>query len=66
MTADLARLMAAQARADEIARRVGESPDGDRLLRVAVTDVETNTRLATCFVNYQPDAPMLRLVGDES
>ena len=64
MTADLARHVAAQAMADRIVAAIGESPDGDRLLRVAVTDVETNTRLATCFVNYQPDTPVLRLVGE--
>jgi hypothetical protein len=62
-----ARLAAAQAKADEIAATVGEVPDGP-LLRVAITDVETNTRLRTCFATYQPDegAPPLRLVGEGS
>ena len=64
MTADLARHLAAQKMADRIVAAIGESPDGVLLLRVAVTDVETNTRLATCFVNYQPDTPALRLVGE--
>jgi hypothetical protein len=58
-----ARLAAAQAKADEIVGMVGEMPDG-LLLRVAITDVETNTRLATCFVTYQTDrTPSLRIVG---
>ena len=64
MTADLARHMAAQAKADRIVATVGESPDGVLLLRVAVTDDATGQRLATCFVNYQPDTPVLRLVGE--
>jgi hypothetical protein len=64
LSADLARLAAAQAKADEIVRMVGEMPDG-LLLRVAVTDVETNTRLATCFVTYQADSSVLRLVGGD-
>ncbi|MCX5253595.1 hypothetical protein OOK27_05330 [Streptomyces canus] len=64
MTSDLARLMAAQAKADEIARTVGESPEPGRHLRVAITDPETEQRLATCFVNVEIDAPMLRLVGE--
>jgi hypothetical protein len=63
VTADLARLTAAQAKADEVVAAIAETPDGP-LLGVAVTDLETNTRLATCFVTYQIDgAPQLRLVA---
>lgn len=62
MTPDLARLAAAQAKADELIASLAEAPDGGPLLRVAVTDVETGQRLATCFVNYQVDGAPLRLV----
>lgn len=61
--AEAERLLAAQAKADEVIRAVAEAPDGDRLLRVSVTDVETGQRLATGFVNYQADGPALRLVA---
>ena len=61
MNADLARLAAAQAKADELIASVAETPDGP-LLRVAVTDVESGQRLATCFVTYQVDGAPLRLV----
>jgi nicotinamide mononucleotide (NMN) deamidase PncC len=63
VTADLARHTAAQSKADAVIRAVAESPDG-LLLRVSVTDVETGQRLATGFVTYQPDAPVLRIVGE--
>ena len=63
MTAELARVTAAQAKADDIVRTVGEMPDGP-LLRVAVTDPVTNLRLATCFVKYRPGTSVLRLVDD--
>jgi hypothetical protein len=64
VTADVARLTAAQAKADAVIRAVAEAPAG-LLLRVAVTDVETGQRIATCFVTYQVDgAPSLRLVGE--
>lgn len=63
MSAERARLTAAQAKADAVIRAVAEAPEG-RLLRVAVTDVETNTRLATCFVTYEADhAPILWAVA---
>jgi hypothetical protein len=63
MTADLARLTAAQAKADELVAAIAETPDGP-MLRVAVTDVETGQRLATGFVTYQVDgAPQLRLAA---
>jgi nicotinamide mononucleotide (NMN) deamidase PncC len=62
MTPDLARLMAAQAKADELVAAIAESPDGGPMLRVAVTDVETGQRLATGFVTYQVDGAPLRLV----
>lgn len=55
MTADADRLMAAQAKADEVAAQVAEVPDGS-LLRVSVTDVETGQRLATCFVAYDVES----------
>lgn len=65
MTADLARHVAAQAKADGIASKVGETPEAGPLLRVAVTDVETGQRLATCFVNVPVgDTAPLRLVGE--
>lgn len=63
MSADLVRLSAAQAKADEVVASVAEAPDSDRLLRVAVTDPETGQRLGTCFVNYQTEGPQLRLVA---
>ncbi|WP_405964812.1 hypothetical protein OG713_34755 [Streptomyces sp. NBC_00723] len=53
MAAELAGLTAAQAKADEVIRAVGEPIDGRPMLRVAVTDPETNTRLATGFVSYE-------------
>lgn len=62
VTADLARLTAAQAKADELVRTVADTPDGGPLLRVAVTDIETGQRMATCFVTYQVDGAPLRLV----
>ncbi|GHD70316.1 hypothetical protein GCM10010317_077380 [Streptomyces mirabilis] len=61
MTPDLARLTAAQAKADELIASVAETPDGP-LLRVAVTDVATGQRLATGFVTYQVAGAPLRLV----
>jgi hypothetical protein len=64
VTADLARLMAAQTKADEIAATVGELPEAGPLLRVAVTDVETGQRMSTCFVNVPAVAAPLRLVGE--
>lgn len=64
MTADLARLMAAQRMADRIVAEIGESPEPGRHLTVAITDPETEQRLATCFVNVEVDAPALRLVGE--
>lgn len=63
MSADLARLDAARAKAAEVIAAVGEPDDGRPMLRIAVTDSETNTRLATCFVSY--DLPYLRLVEGE-
>lgn len=62
MSAELERLKAAQAKADQVIRSVAETPDGDHLLRVAVTDVATGQRLATGFVNVD-DGPLLRLVA---
>ncbi|CAM5602685.1 hypothetical protein [Streptomyces coeruleorubidus] len=64
MSADLARLTAAQAKADAVVRQVGELPGAGPLLRVSVTDVETGQRLATCFVNYEPEPTPLRLVRE--
>lgn len=66
MTADLDRLMAAQAKADEVIAAVAEPIDSGRLLRVAVTDVETGQRLATGFVNYERMLRRLRVVNDRS
>ena len=63
MSADLARLEAAQSKADEVIRTLGEPIDGRPMLRIAVTDPETNTRLATGFVSYEiTDRASLRLV----
>lgn len=68
MSAELARLTAAQAKADEVIRTIAEPIDGSQLLRIAVTDVETEQRLATGFVNYQAEQMMRRLhaVNDRS
>ncbi|UPZ27680.1 hypothetical protein MUK60_07510 [Streptomyces sp. LRE541] len=59
MTTDLDRLLAAQATADELVALVADSLDlpGRRLL-VTVTDLETNTRLATGFVAYEAVEPV--------
>lgn len=71
MTADLARMRAAQAKADQVVRTVADFDGGSspRLL-VAVIDPETNTRLATGFVAYQsagrPGCPSLHLVREAS
>ncbi|MFJ2961199.1 hypothetical protein ACIPIC_02680 [Streptomyces collinus] len=68
MTAELARLGAAQAKADALAASVGDWDGvGPRLL-VPIIDPETNTRLATCFVSYCVDgaARPLRLVEESS
>ncbi|MFI9598897.1 hypothetical protein ACIHCX_03280 [Streptomyces sp. NPDC052043] len=54
MSAELDRLTAAQAKADEVIGSVAELLDGSPLLRVSVTDVATGQRLGTCFVTYQP------------
>jgi hypothetical protein len=58
-----ARLAAAQKKADALRDAFSEIPDGSPMLLVAVTDPETNTRLATGFVTYRVDGvPQLRLV----
>ena len=62
MTVDeLTRHSAAQAKADALAAAIAEPPEPGRHLRVAITDPETEQRLATCFVNYEV-ARSLRLV----
>lgn len=58
MSVDLERLMAAQAKADELAVQVGEPLSDGPHIRVAFTDAATGQRLATCFVTYQ--APAVR------
>lgn len=64
MTAELARLAAAQAKADEVLRTVAEPIGGGLLLRIAVTDAETGQRLATGFVSYEVSTgPQLRVVA---
>ncbi|MFF4536572.1 hypothetical protein [Streptomyces aureus] len=62
MSAELARLTAAQAKADEVVRSVAEVPEG-LVLRVSVTDPESGLRLATGFVTYSVDSTPLRLVA---
>ena len=62
MAAELDRLTAARAKADEVIAAVAEPIDSGQLLRIAVTDVETGQRLATGFVNYHPGGSHLRLV----
>jgi hypothetical protein len=54
VSADLERLTAAQAKADQVVRKVADhdGSDAPRLL-VTVVDQETNTRLASGFVTYQ-------------
>jgi hypothetical protein len=66
VSAETERLTAAQAKADRVIRAVAEPVDSDRLLRVAVTDVETGQRLATGFVTYETVGSHLRLVGGET
>ena len=61
VTAELDRLTAARAKADELVAAIAEPPEPGRHLRVAITDPETEQRLATCFVNYAT-ARSLRLV----
>lgn len=66
MTADLAGLTAAHAKADEIRAQVGDWDGvGPRLL-VAVIDPDTNTRLATTFAGYSTVPAPLRIVGAAS
>jgi hypothetical protein len=62
VTAETERLTAAQAKADQVIRAVAEPVDSGRLLRIAVTDVETGQRLATGFVGYSVTGSYLRLV----
>jgi hypothetical protein len=63
VNAELARLTAAHPKADAVVCTVADTPDGSPMLLVAVTDPETNTRLATGFVTYRVDGvPQLRLV----
>lgn len=64
MSAEVARLDAAQAKADAVAASVGEMPEAGPLLRVAISDAETGQRLATCFVNFQVGPAPLRLVRE--
>jgi hypothetical protein len=66
VSAELERLMAAQAAADAAVRQVADHDGGDSPhLMVAVIDPVTNTRLATGFFAYRvgPAAPALRAVG---
>jgi hypothetical protein len=69
VTAEQARLAAAQAKADAIRAQVGDwAGVGPRLL-IAVIDPDTNTRLATCFAGYHAvdtATTPLRLVEDAS
>lgn len=64
MSPEAARLAAAQEAADRLVRELCDPIDGRPMLRVAVTDVETNTRMATGFAHYDVPAPALRLVGE--
>ncbi len=66
MSAELQRLIAAQAAADRLMRELCAPIDGRPMLRVAVTDVDTNTRLATGFAAYDVTGPNLRLVKEAS
>lgn len=68
MTTDLERLVAARAKAEEIAasfNAVSALESGPRL-RIAIADAESGVRLATAFVSYSiptgEPAPLLRLV----
>lgn len=63
MTADLARLTAAQAKADEVIGAIAEPLDGGPLLRIAVADAATGQRLATGFVAYKVGTPQLTVVA---
>ncbi|MFM9589856.1 hypothetical protein ACKI1J_14965 [Streptomyces scabiei] len=64
MSAELERLVAAQAAADRLVRELCDPIDGRPMLLVAVTDMETDTRLAAGFAHYDVPAPALRLVGE--
>jgi hypothetical protein len=67
VSAEAARLVAAQAKADAVIAAVAEVPEVGPLLRVSVTDVATGQRLATGFVNCEAsEGPALRLVGGGS
>lgn len=59
MSADLARMRAARAKAEEIAASLDpmQVPQPGPRLRIAITDPETNQRLATAFVSYEVPAP---------
>ncbi|AWT42584.1 hypothetical protein [Streptomyces actuosus] len=61
-SAEAERLMVARAVADAVIRSVAETPEGEHLIRVSATDVQTGERLATGFVNYSVGASHLRLV----
>lgn len=63
---DLARMAAAQQKADEVIARVAEPVDGERLLTVSVSDPATGQRLATGFVNYGELRRKLHLVNQRS
>jgi hypothetical protein len=65
VSAEVARLVAAQAKADATVRLVADHDGGPGLrLMVAVIDPATNTRLATGFVTYETGpVPGLRLVS---
>ena len=66
MSAEVARQSAMQAKADAVAALVGDWDGvGPRLL-VAITDPETNTRVANAFAGYVVAAPVLRLVEEAS
>lgn len=60
MNAEVSRLAAAQAKADALRALVGDWDGVGPRLRVAVTDPETNIRLATCFVGYSVDGEQHR------
>jgi hypothetical protein len=64
VSAEVARLVAAQAKADATVRLVADHDGAGLRLMVAVIDPATNTRLATGFVTYETGpVPGLRLVG---
>lgn len=66
MNTEQVRQAAAQKKADEIRAVLGEAMGAGPLLRVSVTDVETEQRLATFFVNVDADIVSAEQAGAQA